>query len=83
VHTTRHGKLVHLRVAVTAAGVRPVRGAVVVRDGAKVVARLHLVKGRDTATFHLRRRGVHHLTASYLGSVKAMPLSRTWNVRIR
>jgi hypothetical protein len=83
VHTTRHGKRVDLRVAVTAAGVSPVRGTVVVREGTKVLRRLHLVKGRDTGTFRLARRGVHHLTVAYEGGSHVVPLTRTWTVRIR
>jgi surface antigen len=83
VHSTRHGRKVDLRVAVTAAGVSRVGGTVVVREGSTVLRRLHLVKGHDTGSFRLARRGVHHLTISYQGGSKVVPLSRTWTVRIR
>jgi surface antigen len=83
VRTTRHGTKVTLRVGVTAAGVTPVRGTVVVREGTTVLRRLHLVDGSDTRSFRLTRRGLHHLTLSYLGDARVVPLTRTWTVRIR
>jgi surface antigen len=83
VHTRVQQEFVRVRVALTAPGITTVRGTVVVRDGGRVVRRLHLVRGRDTATLRLPRHGVHHLTVGYGGAPWVMPASRTWTVRVR
>jgi hypothetical protein len=83
VHARAHGTDVRIRVALTAPGIHTVRGTVVVRDGSRVVERLHLVHGSDTGTFHLRRRGLHHLTVSYGGAPWVMPATRTRTVQVR
>jgi surface antigen len=83
VHTTRHHRVVTMRVGVTATGISRVHGTVVVREGTRVLRRLHLVKGEDTASFRLPRRGVHHLTVAYRGGRHVAPSTHAVTVRIR
>jgi hypothetical protein len=82
VHTSRHRHDIRMRVNVSATGVGPAGGTVVVREGTKVLKRMHLVDGLRTETFHLSRSGVHHLTVTYAGGKKIAPLTRNWSVRI-
>ncbi len=78
---TKHRLTLRLRLAAPA--VAEPGGRVIVTEGRRRIARVLLAKGQSRITVPGLRTGVHHLTISYSGTPKVLPVTATRSVKVR